>query len=245
MPDSITEVVTANPDCFSQINVTKIADVFGNELGDTIVYTITVENTGESTIVDLSITDIFTDVNGFTLDLTQEPIFDGSDMGSPEGVLLIGEVATYTASFTITQEAINAGGVENSVIAIGSAPNGDLVEDTSDDGDDFDGNSDDDSTVTELGCLLVFNEFSPNGDGVNDLFVINCLHNYPNNKLEVYNRWGNMVYEMRGYANDWDGTSNGRSVYNGSDKLPAGTYYYVLDLGDGTKPTTGWIYINR
>ncbi|WP_411768207.1 gliding motility-associated C-terminal domain-containing protein, partial [Winogradskyella sp. A3E31] len=94
-------------------------------------------------------------------------------------------------------------------------------------------------------CIEIFNEFSPNGDGDNELFVITCIENFPNNTLEVYNRWGNIVFKEKGYQNTWDGTSNGRSVINGSRQLPVGTYYYVLNLGDGSKPMTGWLYINR
>tara|TARA_R110002033_G_C3885723_1_gene238355 strand:+ start:80 stop:241 length:162 start_codon:yes stop_codon:yes gene_type:complete len=53
------------------------------------------------------------------------------------------------------------------------------------------------------------------------------------------------VYSKRGYKNEFDGTSNGRVTINTSEKLPTGTYYYVLDLGNGSKPKVGWIYINR
>ena len=53
------------------------------------------------------------------------------------------------------------------------------------------------------------------------------------------------IYEKRGYSNEWDGTSNGRVTISGSEKLPDGTYYYILDLGDGSKPKVGWLYINR
>ncbi len=172
-------------------------------------------------------------------------MFDVADQGSLEGTLLVGETATYLASFTITQPAINAGGVSNSVVATASTRSSGTVSDTSDDGDDLDGNASNDPTVTELGCLTVFNEFSPNGDGVNDILIINCIDNYPNNKLEIYNRWGNIVYEKRGYNNDWEGISNGRATVNASEELPVGTYYYVLDFGDGSKPKVGWLYINR
>ena len=94
-------------------------------------------------------------------------------------------------------------------------------------------------------CLHVFNEFSPNDDGVNDFFKIECISRYPNNILKVYNRWGNIVFEKQGYDNSWDGTSNGRATVNTRKQLPVGTYFYVLDLGDGTQPTQDWLYINR
>jgi gliding motility-associated-like protein len=231
--------------CEASIVVTKVADVRGTSLGDRIDYTIEVENTGDFDLTGISLVDTFTDANGNIISLTEGPSFVSSTLGSDDGILLVGEIATYSASFTITQAAINAGGVSNSVVASGSNPRSGAVSDTSDDGDDLDGNTSDDPTFTELGCLLIFNEFSPNGDGVNDTLIINCIENFPNNKLEVYNRWGNLVYEKRSYNNDWDGTSNGRVTVNANEKLPPGTYYYVLDFGDGSKPKVGWLYINR
>jgi len=94
-------------------------------------------------------------------------------------------------------------------------------------------------------CLTVYNEFSPNEDGVNDTFVIDCIENYPNNTLEVYNRWGNIVYKANNYKNDWAGESNGRAILNVEEQLPEGTYYFVLKLGDGSKPIVNWLYLNR
>lgn len=99
-------------------------------------------------------------------------------------------------------------------------------------------------------CLTVYNEFSPNGDGVNDFLRINCIENYPNNTVEIFNRWGNTVYRIEGYNNDdnnkrFEGLSNGRATIQTNDKLPVGKYYYILDLGDGRKIKKGWIYINR
>ena len=189
---------------------------------------------------------MFLNSNGNSLTLTTEPYFISSDMGSVEGMLMVGENATYMADFDITQEAINAGGVSNSVIVTGTTVNSVIVTDSSDDGDDLDGNTNDDPTETNLGvCLIVYSEFSPNGDGVNDNFVIGCIDNYPNNKLEIYNRWGNIVYKMNNYNNEWNGASNGREVFNDSNDLPEGTYYYKLELGDGSLPKIGWLYLNR
>lgn len=74
--------------------------------------------------------------------------------------------------------------------------------------------------------LIIYDVFSPNGDGKNDLWVIDGLENYPNNELQVYNRWGSLVYEQRPYTNTWDGT-NKKGV-----ELPSATYYYILKLND-------------
>ncbi|MDP3353468.1 MAG: gliding motility-associated C-terminal domain-containing protein [Flavobacteriaceae bacterium] len=94
-------------------------------------------------------------------------------------------------------------------------------------------------------CLTIFNEFTPNDDGYNDYFYIKCVELYPNNKLEVYNRWGHKVYEKQGYNNNWDGTANTGNVINRKEKLPVGTYYYVFNLGDDTPAFSGWLYIQR
>lgn len=92
--------------------------------------------------------------------------------------------------------------------------------------------------------FLIPEGFSPNGDGINDAFVIRGIDTYPNNKIRILNRWGNVVYEKDGYDNSWDGTSN-RGINYGGDNLPEGTYFYILDLGDGHKAKTGFVYLNR
>ncbi|CAM1344890.1 Gliding motility-associated C-terminal domain-containing protein (fragment) [Tenacibaculum amylolyticum] len=99
-------------------------------------------------------------------------------------------------------------------------------------------------------CLTVYNEFSPNGDGINDYLKINCIQNFPNNTIEVFNRWGNTVYTINGYNNNdpskrFDGISNGRITIQTNDELAVGTYFYILNLGDGSPIRKGWIYINR
>lgn len=69
--------------------------------------------------------------------------------------------------------------------------------------------------------IRIPNVFSPNGDGVNDRFVIDNIQYYPN-ELTVFGRWGNKVLEAQNYKNQWDG-----------DGLPDGTYYFVLRMEEG------------
>ena len=243
---NITLPVTSKVGCNAKISVTKIANVTGTVLGATIYYTIVLENTGSLDLTNITLVDVFLDSNGNSLSLTTEPYFISSDLGSIEGILLVGENATYMADFDITQEAINAGGVSNRVIVTGTTVNSVIVSDSSDNGDDLDGNTNDDPTETNLGeFIIVYSQFSPNGDGVNDNFVVEPIGNYPDNTLEIYNRWGNIVYKMNSYNNDWNGISNGRVIVNDSENLPEGTYYYKLELGDGSFPKTGWLYLNR
>jgi gliding motility-associated-like protein len=86
--------------------------------------------------------------------------------------------------------------------------------------------------------------FSPNNDGINDLFVIRGIEYFPSNTFLIFNRWGNKVFETEGYLNTWDGTSN-LGVTVGEDELPVGTYFYILDLGNGSDIFKGTIYLNR
>ncbi|MCX8079970.1 MAG: gliding motility-associated C-terminal domain-containing protein [Bacteroidia bacterium] len=72
---------------------------------------------------------------------------------------------------------------------------------------------------------------TPNDDGKNDIFEIKGLEFYPNNELEIYNRWGNLVYSVKGYNNDWDGRPNAQ-FKTGTGRLPVGVYFYILKLND-------------
>tara|TARA_B110000046_G_scaffold106737_1_gene114155 strand:+ start:6081 stop:15593 length:9513 start_codon:yes stop_codon:yes gene_type:complete len=82
--------------------------------------------------------------------------------------------------------------------------------------------------------------FTPNSDGNNDLWNIQLLEKYPNASVQIYNRWGQLIYDQsNGYADPWDGKYEGK-------ELPIGTYYYIIDLKDSaTKPLTGPITILR
>ena len=96
-------------------------------------------------------------------------------------------------------------------------------------------------TVTVI-CdkILVFNGISPNGDNLNDEWHLPGIEQYPLNEVRVFNRWGQMVFEHIGYSNatGWDGRWNGRD-------LPDGTYYYTIDLKDGSKVLSGFLQIQR
>ncbi|MEN0048313.1 MAG: gliding motility-associated C-terminal domain-containing protein [Bacteroidota bacterium] len=84
------------------------------------------------------------------------------------------------------------------------------------------------ATVTiEVICeeMNIFTGMSPNGDGINDVFFIANIDLFPNNQLQIFNRWGHLVYEVEGYQNDWTGTWKGKL-------LPDGTYFYILTILD-------------
>ena len=81
--------------------------------------------------------------------------------------------------------------------------------------------------------------FTPNGDGINDSWIIQGIEDYPNNVVRVYNRYGREVFAAKGYQNNWQANFN-----DNSKKLPPASYYYTIDLGDGSALKNGWIFIN-
>ncbi len=80
------------------------------------------------------------------------------------------------------------------------------------------------------------NTFSPNGDGINEKWIIEYLDTYPNNRVQVFTRAGQLVFESRGYKTPWNGTMNGKT-------LPVDTYYYIIEPENGRKPITGFVTI--
>lgn len=108
--------------------------------------------------------------------------------------------------------------------------------------------SDTAQVVVQVECfidLIIPEGMSPNGDGVNDVFEIIGLEDYPGNTLTIYNRWGYKIFEAENYKNDWDGKAC-QGVRLGNGLLPTGTYFFVLQLGDATiKPVKGFIYLNH
>lgn len=116
--------------------------------GDTITYTIIVANTGDVDLLAISLNDVLTNANNDTSNPL--PLFVSSTNGSPEGVLIVGESATYQFTHTITQADIDSESLSNTVTATADAFTGGTVSDISDDGNDGDGNTVDDPTVTPL-----------------------------------------------------------------------------------------------
>ncbi len=94
----------------------------------------------------------------------------------------------------------------------------------------------DDVKVVFLTQPIIPNAFSPNGDGINDVWNIPSLESFGNSIVQVFNRYGKIVFNSTGYHKPWDGT------YNGS-ALPVGVYYYLINAGNGKKPYTGSLTI--
>ena len=115
---------------------------------------------------------------------------------------------------------------------------------------------DDDCPVGPCGNILVNQALTVNSSpGTNDFFIIEGLENFecfPTNSVEIYNRWGILVYETKQYdnaTNKFTGESNGRLTVKKADQLPTGTYYYIInysnDKGISQKPLNGYLYLTR
>lgn len=92
--------------------------------------------------------------------------------------------------------------------------------------------------VKVLKDLIIPNVFSPNGDGINDTWVIPHLSDYLGCTVEIFNRGGQLIFKSIGYNNPWDGTFNGKP-------LPVGTYYFIINPKNGRKVKAGTLTILR
>lgn len=84
--------------------------------------------------------------------------------------------------------------------------------------------------------FIIPNTFSPNGDGIEDVWEIQGIESYPNCVVQIFNRYGTLVYYSTGYVVPWNASYQGYS-------LPAGTYYYVIDLKDGKALIGGYVSV--
>ena len=106
-------------------------------------------------------------------------------------------------------------------------------------------------TIDVVNKLIPYNGMSVDGDGKNDYFHIGGIERYPNNVVRIYNRWGVKVFEVEGYDNVtrvFKGISNGRVTVEQAEKLPQGTYYYVIEYYDSNnnkESLVGWLYLKK
>jgi gliding motility-associated-like protein len=86
-------------------------------------------------------------------------------------------------------------------------------------------------------CIFIPDLVTPDFDGKNDNWEILGIENYGKSKVEIYNRWGNLVFSSSPYLNDWNGEVTEGLTLDGKDgKVPVGTYFYILELNEGDQP---------
>lgn len=204
------------------IAINKEVDQTDAAMGSEVIFTITAENLGNLTATNVEVLDILP--KGYLLN--SSTVSSGT-YNSSTGVWAIPSVnAGSTQTLTINAKVVDFNDYLNTAHLVKM--------------DQIDTNSSNnqDSAAVSPNCLKIYNEFSPNDDGQNDTFYIDCITQYPDNQLEIFNRWGNLVYYKKGYDNTWDGKADGSAK-----TLPEGTYFYVLDLGNGSAKKSGWLYL--
>uniref|UniRef100_UPI0003739F17 T9SS C-terminal target domain-containing protein n=1 Tax=Flavobacterium sp. WG21 TaxID=1229487 RepID=UPI0003739F17 len=212
----------------SDLTITNTVSNPKPNFGDQITFTITVNNIGQGNFINTIVSDLLP--SGYNL------ISASATAGTYSLLSQIWTIPTLNAGqsvvLTIVAEVLPGGKYLSVATVETSTPL------------DVDSSNNSASVSVEPICLTVYNEFTPNNDGANDLFRIDCIETYPNNELKVYNRYGSLVYSKQHYENDWDGTANVSGVINRGDMLPTGTYFYVIAIGDGTVKK-GWLSIMR
>ncbi|MFV8355814.1 gliding motility-associated C-terminal domain-containing protein, partial [Flavobacterium sp. XS1P32] len=206
------------------------------QAGESITYSFAVSNLGNTPLSNVTVTDV---LPGLILSGNSIPL------------LLVGATnnTAYQGVYRLTQADINLGSVTNQAKATGVTPLGAIVSDLSDDSNNL---SDRPTVLAIQGCVIeVFNAVAPNGNGDNKVFRIRGLECYADNTVEIYNRWGVLVFERAGYNNDdraFRGVSEGRVTVKQAEELPEATYYYILRYKDNAGTSfekAGYLYINR
>jgi uncharacterized repeat protein (TIGR01451 family)/gliding motility-associated-like protein len=231
--NSSTAVFTVACADLDILKTTDYSTVIANEL---LVYTISVTNHGIAAALDVEISDALpAEVHFVSVD--QNGIYDAATHTVNWFIPSIGVNETFVTTITVRVDRKVPGGtvIINTATVTSTTPDPDTLNNTS-------------SVSTEVEALLlpfIPEGFSPNGDGVNDVFVITGLERYPEHTFTIFNRWGNMVFEAAPYNNDWDGTST-FGITVGGNELPSGTYFYIFETGvEGIDPIRGFIYLAR
>ncbi|WP_317130600.1 T9SS type B sorting domain-containing protein [Bizionia gelidisalsuginis] len=232
-----------------------------DNLGDNTVTLTVIDSSGNSSIAETIITVednilpvLFTqdltielDENGLGSVIAEEFIVESYDNCSISSLIIdqsnfdCADLGDYSINLTATD---SSGNVYTEIVILtvtGSDFDGDLIADSCDFDDDNDGILDynDSSPFVSEPLIVPAEAFTPNGDNINDLWLIPGIDSYTNSIVKVYNKWGHEVYASKGYKNDWNG------IYkSNSEKVPPGSYLYIIDLGNGSAILQGWIFIN-
>ena len=244
-PDDDTVVpLSVSPSLSLTKAILPALDGIYDSVGEIIEYELVVTNTGNVLLTNIVISDSNADA--------------GSISPSNIASLSPGSSVVVSASHTITSSDILEREVINIAIVKGFTSSGVMISDDSDDPNNdsnVDNNADgdpDDPTIAVLGSCEVeaYNLVTPNGDGDNDYFSFGGIDCYPENTIQIYNRWGVLVYQTEGYGlngNVFRGVSDGRVTIGEAQELPVGTYYYILTYNkDGSQQSkVGYLYIQR
>ncbi|MEG3658774.1 gliding motility-associated C-terminal domain-containing protein [Arenibacter palladensis] len=213
----------------SDLKINKTVSNKHPMIGEKVVLTITVENDGLSTFNDIVIKEQldrgFTYVNSKATQGNFDPINQSWSLTSLQ--------AKGTAVLNLEVEAKPNGDYSSVSIIETSMP------------EDKNSRNNSAEITLEPSCITIYNEFTPNDDGDNDYFRIDCIESFPESELQIFNRYGALVYQQRAYQNDWRGLANVNGTVGKGNPLPTGTYFYILKTDSLSENKTGWIFLRK
>jgi gliding motility-associated-like protein/uncharacterized repeat protein (TIGR01451 family) len=219
--------VVENVCAITDLSIVKTVDNANPIVSHNVVFTITATNNGPNNATGVAVNDVIQSGYSYVSYSATAGTFDPAT-----GVWTIGNMSNGVSDvLKITATVVAGGNYTNTAIIYGNETDNNMANNVS-------------SVVTYPTDFFIPDGFSPNGDGINDLFVIRGIDMYPNNGFTVFNRWGDQVFAASPYTNTWDGKSQAGMSIGGSD-LPVGTYFYILNLGDGSTVLKGTIYLNK
>ena len=244
-PANNVSCIAATPIAVIDLELTKVVDELKPIAETNVEFTITLSNKGPSIGTGVEVKDLLPTGFNFVSATTTTGVYDATTGIWKVGSIDINAIQTLkviayvlpVGEFTNVAEVIAANELD-----VDSTPgNNKLQED------------DQDAITIEPEVSLVMPEgFTPNGDGINDVFEVEHLQVlYPNFSMEIVNRYGNIVYNYKHNGDKfktplwWDGHSTGRWNFS-KEMLPTGTYFYTIYFNnDERKPQTGWIYLKK
>ena len=228
-PGIAREVVEITSVSCIDLGIEKVVDTEMPSIGESIQFTITITNNSTENATNIVIEELLPNGYQYVSHIASNGMYDVTTQLWTIMTLTAGDSATLTLNVTVVD-----GDDYNNIVQIidQSATDLDLTNNMA-------------TAITFPDCLEIPNGFSPNDDGINDVWEIACLDNYTDNELVIFNRWGTIIYKARNYANNWNGEANQNVVlFNNKERLPAGTYFYILKLQGNTIEKTGWVYLN-
>jgi gliding motility-associated-like protein/uncharacterized repeat protein (TIGR01451 family) len=211
----------------ADLSIVKTVSTTHPIIGHTVVFTIVVSNNGQSTATGLIVIDELKSGYTYLSSITTKGTFNPATGVWSISTLNDGETATLKITVTV----LATGDYSNTATISGDQVDDDTINNTS-------------LIETHPTDFNIPEGFSPDADGINDVYVIRGIDSYPDNIFTVFNRWGGKVFDAKPYINTWDGKAT-KGIKMGGDELPVGTYFYVLDLGDGSAIHKGTIYLNK
>ena len=145
---------------------------------------------------------------------------------------LVAESSSLTGDFKSMGQSAVTGDIQNGTVTSSNAPSGPFLAI---------------GALSDSPQIIVYNAVSPNEDGLNDFMRIGNIEFFENNVVQIFNRWGDKVFEISKYDNDPSGDNvfRGYGNVNGKKELVAGTYFYLIDKGDGSEKVSGYVSLKK